>query len=229
MLFRSEALALAESGRLGGLSERGAPSQFKIDLLNDIPEDEEISIFKNGDFWDLCAGPHVGRTGNCKAYKVMSVASALYKGDNTRPQLQRVYGTCFTSDIQLLDKMAISIIIAWKPTVVLASGPPIYLPRLREDERRDAWQNAKDLAREVETLILDHHLLRSEEGFRWLKRLNEVSDNEVLSAAEFMGTKPRLLEARRKKLYAKMPVPPGWHEAYANGEGGLEEYVKFEG
>ncbi len=133
------------------------------------------------------------------------------------------------SDIQLLDKMAVSIITAWKPTVVLASGPPVYLPRLREDERRDAWQNAKHLAREVETLILDHHLLRSEAGYRWLKRLNEVSDNEVLSAAEFMGTKPRLLEARRKQLYAEMPVPPGWHEAYANGEGGLEEYVKFEG
>jgi len=127
------------------------------------------------------------------------------------------------SDIQLLDKMAVSIITAWEPTVVLASGPPVYLPCLGKDECRDAWQNAKHLAREVETLILDHHLLRSEAGFRWLKRLNEVSDNEVLSAAEFMGAKPNLLEARRKKLYAEMPVPPGWHEAYAKGEVGLEE------
>ena len=47
----------------------------------DIPEDEEISIYKNGDFWDLCAGPHVPRTGNCKAFKLMSVAAAFYKGD----------------------------------------------------------------------------------------------------------------------------------------------------
>ena len=87
---REEALELAKSGRLGALSERDASSEFKVDLLNDIPEGEEISLYKNGDFWDLCAGPHVGRTGNCKAFKVMSVASAFYKGDNTRPQLQRI-------------------------------------------------------------------------------------------------------------------------------------------
>ncbi len=101
VVSRDEALALADSGRLGALSERGVVSQFKIDLLNDIPEGEEISIFKNGEFWDLCAGPHVGRTGNCKAFKVMSVASAFYKGDNTRPQLQRIYGTCFKNKTML--------------------------------------------------------------------------------------------------------------------------------
>lgn len=93
---RDEALELAKSGRLAALAERpDHPSTFKIDLLQDIPEDEEISIYKNGDFWDLCAGPHVGRTGNCKAYKIMSVASAFYKGDAANPQLQRVYGTSF--------------------------------------------------------------------------------------------------------------------------------------
>lgn len=105
IVTRDEALALAQSGRLGGLSEREELSQFKIDLLNDIPEGEEISIFKNGEFWDLCAGPHVGRTGNCKAFKVMSVASAFYKGDNTRPQLQRIYGTCFKNKTMLEDHL----------------------------------------------------------------------------------------------------------------------------
>ena len=64
---RDEALVLAKSGRLAALGDRDVESTFKIDLLNDIPEDEEISIYKNGDFWDLCAGPHVPRTGNCKA------------------------------------------------------------------------------------------------------------------------------------------------------------------
>ena len=80
VVSRDEAMSLAQSGRLGALSERDGVSEFKVDLLNDIPEGEEISIFKNGEFWDLCAGPHVGRTGNCKAFKVMSVASAFYKG-----------------------------------------------------------------------------------------------------------------------------------------------------
>jgi len=95
VVSRAEALELAEKGRLAALDERDQPSTFKIDLLEEIPEDEEISIYKNGDFWDLCAGPHVPRTGNCKAFKVMSVASAFYKGDAANPQLQRVYGTAF--------------------------------------------------------------------------------------------------------------------------------------
>jgi len=101
VVSREEARALAESGRLGGLSERGAPSKFKIDLLDSIPEGEDISLFQNGEFIDLCAGPHVGRTGNCKAFKVMSVASAFYKGDSSNPQLQRVYGTSFKNKTQL--------------------------------------------------------------------------------------------------------------------------------
>ena len=95
VVSRDEALELAQQGRLAALSDRDTPSTFKIDLLADIPEDEEISLYKNGDFWDLCAGPHVARTGNCKAFKVMSVASAFYKGDAANPQLQRVYGTAF--------------------------------------------------------------------------------------------------------------------------------------
>ena len=95
VVSRDEALDLAKKGRLAALGDRDVESVFKIDLLNEIPEDEEISIYKNGDFWDLCAGPHVPRTGNCKAFKVMSVASAFYKGDADNPQLQRVYGTAF--------------------------------------------------------------------------------------------------------------------------------------
>ncbi len=103
---REEALDLAQKGRLAALGERDVPSQFKIDLLSDIPEGEAISIYKNGDFWDLCAGPHVPRTGNCKAFKVMSVASAFYKGDAANPQLQRVYGTAFKNKTELEEHLA---------------------------------------------------------------------------------------------------------------------------
>jgi threonyl-tRNA synthetase len=102
---RAEALELAQSGRLAALAERSVPSRFKIDLLSDIPEGEAISLYKNGDFWDLCAGPHVPRTGNCKAFKVMSVASAFYKGDAANPQLQRVYGTAFKNKQDLTEHL----------------------------------------------------------------------------------------------------------------------------
>ncbi|MCL4160845.1 UNVERIFIED_CONTAM: hypothetical protein GTU68_026775, partial [Idotea baltica] len=111
IVSREEALKMAQSG------------VFKIDLLNEIPEGEDISLFKNGDFWDLCAGPHVGRTGNCKAFKVMSVASAFYKGDAANPQLQRVYGTSFKNKTLLTE----------------------HLERLEEAKLRDHRKIGKDL------------------------------------------------------------------------------------
>jgi len=123
VVSRDEAMALAKSGRLASVAEREVESIFKVDLLNDIPEDEEISIFKNSDFWDLCAGPHVGRTGNCKAYKLMSVASAFYKGDKDRQSLQRIYGTCFKNRT-LLDE---------------------HLERLEEAKKRDHRRLGKEM------------------------------------------------------------------------------------
>ncbi|MBP3499877.1 MAG: threonine--tRNA ligase [Akkermansia sp.] len=103
---RDEAMALAQRGELGAGGPRDVASKFKVDLLNRIPEGEEISIFRNGEFTDLCAGPHVGRTGNCKAFKIMSVASAYYMGDASGPRLQRIYGTCFPNRTQLDEHLA---------------------------------------------------------------------------------------------------------------------------
>jgi threonyl-tRNA synthetase/REP element-mobilizing transposase RayT len=102
IVSREEAIRLAESGRLGGLTERpGNVSKFKLGNLEDIPEGEEISLYRNGDFLDLCAGPHVMRTGNIGAFKLTSVASAYYKGNENNPQLQRIYGTAFKNKTQL--------------------------------------------------------------------------------------------------------------------------------
>src|SRR5687767_3097779 len=102
VVTREQAIMDAQSGRLGGLAERpGNASKFKLDLLNQIPEGEPISYFKNGDFVDLCAGPHVMRTGNIGAFKLTTVASAYYKGDEKNPQLQRIYGTAFKNKTEL--------------------------------------------------------------------------------------------------------------------------------
>ncbi len=101
-ISREEAKAMAESGRLGGLSERpGNPSIFKLDLIDKIPEGEQISCFQNGDFIDLCAGPHVGYSGKCKHVKLTSVSASFYMGDETKASLQRVYGTAFESKEEL--------------------------------------------------------------------------------------------------------------------------------
>jgi threonyl-tRNA synthetase len=98
---RDEALAMAQRGELAALAPRSAPSRFKLDIIQNIPEGEEISLYRNGEFTDLCAGPHVMRTGNIGAFKLTHVASAYYKGDEKNPQLQRIYGTAFKNKTQL--------------------------------------------------------------------------------------------------------------------------------
>src|SRR5947207_3562866 len=90
---RDEALDLGKKGRLAALSDRPEPSKYKIDIIENIPPDETISLYRNGEFVDLCAGPHVMRTGNIGAFRLTNVASAYYKGDEKNPQLQRMYGT----------------------------------------------------------------------------------------------------------------------------------------
>jgi threonyl-tRNA synthetase len=103
---RDEALELGKKGRLAAMTERSEPSKFKIDIVENIPPGETISLYRNGDFIDLCAGPHVMRTGNIGAFKLTNVASAYYKGDEKNPQLQRVYGTAFKTRKELDDYFA---------------------------------------------------------------------------------------------------------------------------
>src|SRR5437870_8977998 len=103
---RDEALALGNKGRLAALNERNAPSKFKLDIIENVPPGETISLYRNGDYIYLCAGPHVMRTGNIGAFKLTSVASAYFKGDEKNPQLQRIYGTAFKTKKELDDYFA---------------------------------------------------------------------------------------------------------------------------
>jgi len=126
---RDEALELGKKGRLAALSERPQPSKFKIDIIENIPPEEKISLYRNGDFIDLCAGPHVMRTGNIGAFKLTNVASAYYKGDEKNPQVQRVYGTAFKTKKELDD----------------------YFAMLEEAKKRDH----RKLGRELELFVFD--------------------------------------------------------------------------
>ena len=101
VVTREQALEDCRKGRLAALGERSNPSKFKLDIVQNIPENEPISYYKNGDFMDLCAGPHVMRTGNIGAFKLTHVASAYYKGDERNPQLQRIYGTAFKNKTEM--------------------------------------------------------------------------------------------------------------------------------
>ena len=89
--------------------------QFKLELLDAIPEDEPVTIYHQGGWFDLCRGPHGPSTGRIGAFKLMKVAGAYWRGDATKPQLQRIYGTAFGSQKELA----------------------AYLHQLEEAERRD--------------------------------------------------------------------------------------------
>jgi len=122
------------------------------------------------------------------------------------------------SDIQMLNDEAIKQILTWQPNIVLASGPPIYLPSLTSQKQEDALRRTLRLAEKVDTLILDHHLMRSRKGEQWLDQVSSLTRHKVVCAAEFMGFHRNLLEAERVFWYKKLPVPDGWHRAYARGE-----------
>jgi predicted metallo-beta-lactamase superfamily hydrolase len=133
------------------------------------------------------------------------------------------------SDIQLLDATPIKQILAWKPDIVLASGPPLYLRHLSMKKRKKAHENALILAREIPILILDHHMLRNEEGYRFLDDLSASAGHKIYCAADYMEQERLPLEACRQRLYREMPVPEGWHEAYALGKADTIPYRKWRG
>lgn len=90
-LPREEAIKLME--------EKGEP--YKVELIKELPENEEISFYKQGDFVDLCAGPHLSSTGKLKAIKLMSATGAYWRGNEKNKMLQRVYGTAFPKKSEL--------------------------------------------------------------------------------------------------------------------------------
>lgn len=93
-----------EVSRAEALSQMQALQQpYKQERLADIPEGETVSLYRNGDFLDLCRGPHVESTGVVKAVKLLNVAGCYYRGDEHNKQLQRIYGTAFFSQEELDD------------------------------------------------------------------------------------------------------------------------------
>ncbi|MGD0113665.1 MAG: threonine--tRNA ligase [Armatimonadota bacterium] len=88
---RSEAIAIFKA----------RSEKYKVTLIEELPGDERISVYYQGDFVDLCRGPHLPSTGKLKAFKLLSVAGAYWRGDERNPMLQRIYGTAFPEQAQL--------------------------------------------------------------------------------------------------------------------------------
>ena len=100
---------------------RGLGEEYKAEIIEDIPADQELSLYRQGDFEDLCRGPHVPSTGKLKYFKLMKVAGAYWRGDSNNQMLQRIYGTAWSSKKEL----------------------KAYLHQLEEAEKRDHRKLAK--------------------------------------------------------------------------------------
>jgi threonyl-tRNA synthetase len=186
---RDEALDLGKKGRLAALGDRDQPSKFKIDIIENIPSNEKISLYRNGEFIDLCAGPHVMRTGNVGAFKLTTVASAYYKGDEKNPQLQRVYGTAFKTRKELDD----------------------YFAMLEEAKKRDH----RKLGKELEIYIIDDDV---GPGLpMWLPRGGAIIDEleKLARETEFAAgyQRVRTPHIARETLYKKSGHLPYYAES----------------
>ncbi|NSW89624.1 MAG: threonine--tRNA ligase [Firmicutes bacterium] len=119
--FTIERFTLPKDEAIKFMEEKGEP--YKVELIKDLPEGEEISFYKQGEFIDLCAGPHVPSTGKIKAFKLLSVAGAYWRGNEKNKMLQRIYGTSFPKKSQLDE----------------------YLFRLEEAKKRDHRKLGREL------------------------------------------------------------------------------------
>ena len=125
------------------------------------------------------------------------------------------------SDIQCLYEPAIESVLALRPTILLVSGPPLYLAELDPKLAEAGIENMRTLVREVPTVILDHHILRTEEGLEQLEQLRTQAakvQHRLVCAAEFMGRSPLLLEAHRRELHEKEPEDALWYQRLWNGD-----------
>ncbi|MFG6335061.1 MAG: threonine--tRNA ligase [Lachnospiraceae bacterium] len=135
-----ERFTLSREEAIKYMEERNEP--YKVELIQDLPEDAEISFYDQGGFVDLCAGPHLMSTKNIKAYKLISSSMAYWRGDSERAQLQRIYGTAFSKkeelaaylehleDIKRRDHNKLGREMELFTTVdVIGQGLPLLLPK----------------------------------------------------------------------------------------------------
>ena len=160
-----EKFTMSRSEALKFFEEKGEP--YKAELIEDLPENEEISFYKQGDFTDLCAGAHLMSTGLVKAFKLTSATGAYWRGDSKRKMLQRVYGTAFPK-ASALEEYLLQVEEAKKrdhnklgrelelftTSDLIGQGLPILLPKgarivqllqrfVEDEEQKRGWQLTK--------------------------------------------------------------------------------------
>jgi predicted metallo-beta-lactamase superfamily hydrolase len=123
------------------------------------------------------------------------------------------------SDTELLNSEVVELVVKLRPDIIITDGPPIYKylydKTLTDTMLRKASINLERLSHVAETIIVDHHILRCDQGYKWLtEKAKKYGDTRILSAANYMHETPLLLEAWRSILYKYYPVPNNWFKQY---------------
>ena len=152
LLITREEISLEEAKKL--FTDDG--EVYKLELIDEL-KDQQISVYRQGEFYDLCRGPHLNSTGKVKAFKLLNVAGAYWRGDSERPMLQRIYGTAFPKKSEL-DEYLVQLEEAKKrdhnklgrelelftTSELVGQGLPLMMPKEQTSSNlQDLWKMKK--------------------------------------------------------------------------------------
>ena len=212
------------------MEEKGEP--YKVELIQDLPEDAEISFYDQGDFVDLCAGPHLMNTKNIKAFKLISSSGAYWRGDSNKAMLQRIYGTAFTKkeeleaylehleDIKKRDHNKLGREMEIFTTVdVIGQGLPLLMPKGTkmiqtlqrwiedEEEKRGYVRTRTPLMAKSDLYKISGHWDHYKEGMFVLG--DEETDKEVFALRPMTCPFQYYVYKASQKSYRDLPIRYG--------------------
>ena len=221
-LPRQEAIAFME--------EKGEP--YKVELIQDLPEDAEISFYKQGDFTDLCAGPHLMSTKGIKAFKLTSSSGAYWRGDSNRTMLQRIYGTAFNTKEELAEYLEYLDNIKnrdhnklgrdmelFATVDVIGQGLPLLMPKGAkmiqtlqrwiedEEEKRGYMRTKTPLMAKKDLYIISDHWNHYKEGMFVLG--DEEKEDEVFALRPMTCPFQYYVYKQSQKSYRDLPCRYG--------------------
>jgi threonyl-tRNA synthetase len=134
---------------------------YKLELIADKVEGDEVSVYRTGDFLDLCRGPHVRSTRDLKAFKLLRVAGAYWRGDEKKPQLTRIYGTAWTTPQQLDDYLKFLVEAEKRDHKKIGKDMKLFMVDDRVGPGLPLWlPDGATIRRELERFIVDEELSR---------------------------------------------------------------------
>ena len=212
------------------MEEKDEP--YKVELIRDLPEDAEISFYDQGDFVDLCAGPHLMNTKNIKAFKLISSSGAYWRGDSNKAMLQRIYGTAFTKkeeleaylehleDIKKRDHNKLGREMELFTTVdVIGQGLPLLMPKGTkmiqtmqrwiedEEEKRGYVRTKTPLMAKSDLYKISGHWDHYKEGMFVLG--DEEKDKEVFALRPMTCPFQYYVYKASQKSYRDLPIRYG--------------------